>query len=262
MACHLLAVFAQLFLFIHWLCWTFLMRWLLFYLLKLSLLLVGVGVIFFWRLYIIVHHRHLLRHMFYWLLRHFEVLFIAFFHLVELFFVLLLYHGKIYRRVILFIFYLGSFLFHVVGTVKFGLLACRGAWELCAILLQFEKLYLDVGPCFVACGLILSLDHTLLCEVIRLPYLGDSNSNLFIAAIVISLASIFLVSSYKFFQFIFMYEVVSHGLLCPFFYLDFSNVVILMHVLLWMCCIIFFGVTPPYPMYLCLITTTTSYPAP
>ena len=37
--------------------------------------------------------------------------------------------------------------------------------------------------CFVAYGLLLTLDQTPLCELIGLPNLGDGNSELFIAAV-------------------------------------------------------------------------------
>ena len=47
-----------------------------------------------------------------------------------------------------------------------------------------------------------------------------------------------------------------------FFKLTFSNVIILMHVLLRMCCIILFGFTTPYPTYRWLIVKTASSPTP
>ena len=45
----------------------------------------------------------------------------------------------------------------------------------------FFKLCINVGPCFVACGLLLPFDQTLLYEIIRLPHLGDGNTEFFIA---------------------------------------------------------------------------------
>ena len=90
-------------------------------------------------------------------------------------------YGKHHRHVIFFLFYLDGFFFYVVGVIKFGSLACLGARELCTILVQYAKVYIDVGPCFFACGLLLPLYQTLLCEVIGLPHLGNSNADPFIA---------------------------------------------------------------------------------
>ena len=109
-------------------------------------------------------------------------LFVALFNLVDLIWVLLLHHGKHERRVVLLLFYLCGFFFYVVGAIEFGSLACCGAWELCAILVQFSKVYLDVGPCFVACGLLFPLDQALLCEIIGLSHLVNGNANFFIAS--------------------------------------------------------------------------------
>ena len=61
----------------------------------------------------------------------------------------------------------------------------------------------------------------------------------------------------------FISVVLSHGVLYPFqLKFSFSNVVILLNFLLQMCCIILFGVKPPYPTYLCLIETTESSSTP
>ena len=93
----------------------------------------------------------------------------------------MLHHVKHHSRVVFLFFYLSGFLFYVVGAVEFGSLACRGALELCEMLVQLFKVYLNVGPCFVACGLLLLFYHTLLCEIIGLPHLGDGNVDFFIA---------------------------------------------------------------------------------
>ena len=183
MACHLLAVFTQLCLlsWMHWLCWTFWMHWILFYLEVVSLFPVGVGILFICRLYSIVHCCHLLCHLIYWLLRHFESLRVSFFHLFEMLLVLLLHHGKHHFRVFFFFFFPGGFFFYVVSTVEFGSLACSGTWKLHTILVQFTKLYLDVGPCFIAYCLLLLFDQIILCKVIRLPHLVDVNADNFIS---------------------------------------------------------------------------------
>ena len=104
-----------------------------------SLLLVGVRIIFLYRLYNIVHFRYLLRHLLYWLLRHFESLIVDFFHLVELLPVLLLHHGKHHCRIVFLFFFIDGFFFDVVGAVKICSLVCCGALELRAILVQFAK---------------------------------------------------------------------------------------------------------------------------
>ena len=64
LACHLLAVFAKLCIFICWICWPSLVQWILFSLVVMFLLLVGVIILPFYRLYIIVHFCYLLRHFF------------------------------------------------------------------------------------------------------------------------------------------------------------------------------------------------------
>ena len=145
-----------------------------------SLLIVGVGILFFCRLYTIVNHHNLLQHFLYWLLHHLESLLVALFHLVELLLMLLLNQGKKHFRVVLLLFFLSGFFFDVVDTVEFGSRACHGDWKLRTILVQFSKVYIDVGPCFFACDLLLPLDQALLYELIGLPYLGDGNYDLFI----------------------------------------------------------------------------------
>ena len=79
--------------------------------------------------------------------------------------------------------------------------------------------------------------------------------------VAMSLDSIFLLRSYKYFQYMFISEVVSHGVLCPFFF-ALSNTFVLVHVLSQMCCIILFGIMSLYPTYCFLITTTASSPTP
>ena len=115
------------------------------------------------------------------MLRHLESLLVALFNFVELILMLLLHHGKHHSRVVLLLLFLGGFFFDIVGTVEFGLLACRGAWKMRAILVQFAKVYLDVGPCFVACDLLIPLDQTPICEVIGISHLGNGNTDLFIS---------------------------------------------------------------------------------
>ena len=173
-----------------------------------------------------------------------------------------MHHGKHHRRNTLFFFYLVGFFFYVVGAVKNFSLTCRGAWGLCAVLVQLSKVCIDVGSCFVSYGLLLLFDQTLLCEIIVIPNLGDVNADFLIA------------TGYNVPGFDLLGEVIK--ILAIFFYvwcgipwcivtvfsLDFSNVVIFMHVLSRMCCIIFFGVTPLYPKYRFLIATTASSPTP
>ena len=87
---------------------------------------------------------------------------------------------KNHSRVVFFFFYIDGFFFYVVGAVEFGSLSWHGARELCAILVQFSKVCLDVGLYFFAFGLLLKFDQTLLCEIIGPPHLGDGNSDFFL----------------------------------------------------------------------------------
>ena len=95
---------------------------------------------------------------------------------------LLMHNGNKHCHAVLFLFYPKGLFFYVVGAVEFGSIDCCGALELCDILVQFDKVYLDVGPCFVACGLLFLLEQTILCEAIGPPHLGNRKADLFIAA--------------------------------------------------------------------------------
>ena len=93
---------------------------------ELSLLLIGVDILFLCRLYTTVHCHNLLRHLIYGLLDHFESLLVDFFHLVELILMLLLHHVKHHCRVVCLVLFIGGFFFDFVGKTEFGSLAYRG----------------------------------------------------------------------------------------------------------------------------------------
>ena len=48
-------------------------------------------------------------------------------------------------------------------------------------MVKFYKVCLNVGPCFVAYGLLLPFDQTPLYEITGLPHLGNGNDDFFIA---------------------------------------------------------------------------------
>ena len=103
------------------------MYWISFDFASAYLFLVGFCIIFLCRLYNIVHPRHLLRHLLYWLLHRFEILLVDLFHLVEQLLMLLLHHGKHHCRVVFCLLFICGFFFDVVNMVEFGSLAWRGA---------------------------------------------------------------------------------------------------------------------------------------
>ena len=110
---------------------------------------------------------------------------------------------------------------------------------------------------------LLPLDKTRLCEIVVLPHLGYRNADLFISTGcdvpgVKLLGEVVYIPPVDFD----IYGSIPRSIVPIFLKLALSNIVILIHVLLPMCCIIFFGVTPLYPTYLYLIAINVSSPTP
>ena len=91
-----------------------------------------------------------------------------------------MHHGKHHSRVDFVFFYLFGFFFYVVGAVEFGSLACRGALELCEMLVQLFKYILTLAHVLSPVAFF-SRFIRLLYKIIGPPHLGDGNTDFFIA---------------------------------------------------------------------------------